>query len=281
MQDDLFLSPPPKPSVPATGLDPALDQWFTPRWAAEILMADALSGMGDVGVVEPSCGDGSFLAAVPPGNPAMGVEIDPRMAAAARLSTGRPVVVGDFATAEVALEGLGVIAGNPPFGMPVVDAFVRRSHSLLPEDGVLALLLPAHVLSTTTRMRPWGEMFAIEQRMIPRSLFPRISLPLVWTRFVKSRRRTHVGFMLFDQQADVESMPKAVRRALGRQGTWREAVGLALHSLGGRATLAEIYRAVEPRRPSGNRWWKDKVRQTCGLYFERLEGHSFALPSVQ
>lgn len=282
MQQDLFLGPAPAARQASSGLDPRLDQWFTPRWAAEILMADALTGMGrDVAVVEPSCGDGSFLAAIPDHHPALGVEIDPRMAAAARASTGRPVILGDFASAEIALEGLGVIAGNPPFGMSTVDAFVRRSHALLPEDGVLALLLPAHVLSTTTRMRPWGEMFAIEQRMIPRSLFPRISLPLVWTRFVKSERRTHVGFMLFDQQYDVETMPKQVRRALGREGTWREAVGLAIHALGGEASLTEIYRAIEPKRPSGNRWWKDKVRQTCSLYFERRDGHVFALPSVQ
>ncbi len=165
--------------------------------------------------------------------------------------------------------------------MSTIDAFVRRSHALLPEDGVLALLLPAHVLSTTTRMRPWGEMFAIEQRMIPRSLFPRISLPLVWTRFVKSERRTHVGFLLFEEKNDLESMPKEIRRLLGRSGTWREAVGMALHSLGGEATLAQIYRAVEPKRPSGNRWWKDKVRQTCGLYFEKRPDHVFALPCVQ
>lgn len=281
MQQDLFLGPAPTSATISSGLNPALDQWFTPRWAAEILMADALGGMGrDVAVLEPSCGDGSFLAAVPEHHPAMGVEIDPRMAEAARASTGRPVIVGDFATAEIAIEGLGVIAGNPPFGMPIVDAFIRRSHALLPQDGVLALLLPAHVLSTTTRMRPWGEMFAIEQRMIPRSLFPRISLPLVWTRFVKCERRTHVGFMLFEEQYDVETMPKKVRRALGRAGTWREAVGLAIHALGGEATLAEIYRAIEPKRPSGNQWWKDKVRQTCGLYFERTGTHTFSIPEM-
>ena len=279
-QTDLFLAPAPTAVGATAGLDPSLGQWFTPRWAAEILMADALEGLGDVGVVEPSCGDGAFLAAVPARNPALGVEIDPRIAAIARESTGRPVVCGDFATADVTVENLAAVVGNPPYSMQTIDAFVRRSHALLPDEGILAMLLPGHVLSTTARVGPWREMFAIEQRMVPRSLFPRISLPLVWTRFVKSRSRTLVGFMLFDEQADLETMPREVHRALGRPGTWREAVGLALHALGGEATLEEIYRAVEPRRPSGNRWWRDKVRQTLGLYFPRTGAHSFAMPEA-
>ncbi len=281
MQNDLFLTQKrAEPAFRTPTTDPALGQWFTPRWAAEVLAADALLGLGDVGVVEPSCGDGAFLSAIPERHDAVGVEIDPRMAEAAAVATGRTVIVGDFATAEIAVRDLGLVVGNPPYSMPIIDSFVTRSHELLPEDGVCALLLPAHVLSTTSRVNRWNAMFAIEQRMVPRSLFPRISLPLVWTRFVKSRRRTMVGFMLFDEQTDVETMPASVRRALGRPGTWREAVGIAIHSLGGEATLKEIYRAIEPKRPSGNQWWKDKVRQTAGLYFRRTGPHTFAIPEI-
>jgi adenine-specific DNA-methyltransferase len=282
MQPDLFLEQRTSRAPTASlNLNSELGQWFTPAWAAEELTADALGGYGRVGVIEPSCGDGAFLSAVPRDLAAIGVEIDPRIAAAARLATGREVVCADFATADVTVPDLAVILGNPPYSMPIIDAFVMRSHELLPEDGLCALLLPAHVLSTTSRVNRWAERFSIEQRMVPRSLFPRISLPLVWTRFVKSKRRTMVGFMLFDQQTDVESMPKSIRRALGKPGTWREAVGLAIHSLGGEATLTEIYRAIEPRRPSGNAWWKPKVRQTCALYFERTGLHTFSLPRVQ
>lgn len=277
IQNDLFLG------QRATGeerpvLDAALSQWFTPAWAAEMLTEDALKDMGDVGVVEPSCGDGAFLCSIPRRNPAIGVEIDPRMAERARAASGRPVLVGDFSTADVAVENLGLVLGNPPFDMPTIDAFVRRSHALLPEDGLLALILPAHVLSTTSRVARWNAMFGIEQQVIPRSLFPRISLPLLWTKFRKTQRRTMVGFLLFDEQRDVESMPRELRRVLGRPGTWREAVGLALHALGGEAELEEVYRAVEPRRPSGNRWWRDKVRQTLALYFDRIGDHRFAFP---
>ncbi len=280
MQADLFL---PTRPVQAHGptLNPDLGQWFTPAWAAEIFAADALAGMGDIGVIEPSCGDGAFLAAIPDHLPAIGIEIDPHMAQVAQKATGRTVITGDFVTADFHVEQLGAIIGNPPYSMPVIDAFIMRSHQLLPEDGICALLLPAHVLSTTSRVGRWNERFAIESRIVPRSLFPRISLPLVWTRFIKSRRRTMVGFMLFDQETDIQSMPASVRRCLGKPGTWREAVGLAIHSLGGEATLNEIYQAVEPRRPSGNQWWKDKIRQTAALYFEKTGPHSWRLPATQ
>lgn len=256
-----------------------LGQWFTPSWTAEMLAEDALAGYGTAGVIEPSCGHGAFLSCVPDANDAVGVDIDPVAAATAREITGRTVLVGDYSTAQVDVKNLAVIMGNPPFRMDIIDAFVRRSHELLPKDGLLALILPTHVLSTTPRVQRWRSMFSIEQRAIPRSLFPRISLPLAWTRFVKDERRTLVGFMLFDEQHDITSMPKAIRKALGRPGTWREAVGIALHSLGGSAELSEIYRAVEPRRPSNNQWWKDKVRQTAALYFERVGKHRFALPA--
>lgn len=286
-QNDLFLSPrPSNPDVRPT-LKPELGQWFTPAWAAEILAADALAGLGRVGVVEPSCGDGAFLAAIPDRHDTVGIEIDPRMAETARLATGRPVIVGDFATAEIAIDNLGLVVGNPPYSIPIIDSFIMRSKELLPEDGICALLLPAHVLSTTARVARWNRYFAIEPRIVPRSLFPRISLPLVWTRFTRSdvhSKRTMVGLMLFEEQSAVETMPKAVRRALGRPGTWREAVGLVLHSLGGEATLQEVYRAIEPRRPTANRFWADKVRQTLGLYFERVgdpSEHRFSLPKVQ
>lgn len=279
-QSDLFGIQPHAPQEKNDLLRVDLDQWFTPAWSAEILSQDALAGYGTAGVIEPSCGHGAFLSCIPPCNDAIGIDIDPVAAATAREITGRTVVVGDYSTTQVTVRDLGVVIGNPPFRMDIIDAFVRRSYELLPKDGLLALILPTHVLSTTGRVERWRSMFSIEQRAIPRSLFPRLSLPLAWTRFVKDERRTLVGFMLFDEQHDVSSMPKVVRKALGRPGTWREAVGLALHSLGGSGELGEIYRAVEPRRPTGNKWWKDKVRQTAGLYFERVGEHRFAIPEM-
>src|SRR3546814_11627771 len=86
-----------------------------------------------------------------------------------------------------------------------------------------------------------------------------------------------IGLMLFAEQNAVENMPKAVRRRLAGPGTWREAVQHALEALGGQASLTDIYRAVEPRRPSPNQFWRDKVRQTLGLYFKRVDEQRWAL----
>src|SRR3546814_10298894 len=61
--------------------DPDLHQWFTPFWAAEMFANDVLDGLGHVGVIEPSCGTGSFLSAIPQHLPAYGVDIDPDIAA--------------------------------------------------------------------------------------------------------------------------------------------------------------------------------------------------------
>src|SRR3546814_16923089 len=90
-----------------------------------------------------------------------------------------------------------------------------------------------------------------------------------------------IGLMLFAEQNAVENMPKAVRRRLAGPGTWREAVQHALEALGGQASLTDIYRAVEPRRPSPNQFWSDKVRQKLGLYFKRVEEKRWALRSEE
>src|SRR3546814_13087317 len=89
-----------------------------------------------------------------------------------------------------------------------------------------------------------------------------------------------IGLMLFAEQNAVENMPKAVRRRLAGPGTWREAVQHALEALGGQASLTDIYRAVEPRRPSPNQFWRDKVRQRHGLYFKRVDEKRWALPAA-
>src|SRR5690606_32425285 len=149
------------------------------------------------------------------------------------------------------------------------------------EDGVAAFILPAYVFSTAGRVLSWNERFALDVKVIPRSLFGRISMPLVWAKFVKTKRRTMLGMLLFAEQGDVEAMPKEVRRRLAGPGTWREAVQHALEALGGEATLREIYQAVEPRRPTNNQFWRDKVRQTLALYFARLDETRWALPLQQ
>src|SRR3546814_1544865 len=79
-QSDLFYEQSLAPLNSQSG-DPDLHQWFTPFWAAEMFANDVLDGLGHVGVIEPSCGTGSFLSAIPQHLPAYGVDIDPDIAA--------------------------------------------------------------------------------------------------------------------------------------------------------------------------------------------------------
>jgi len=273
MQHDLFGGAPVPANDEAPEMDHTLDQFFTPSWAADLLVADAIRGMGDVSVLEPTCGDGRMLMAVPPSCGALGVEVDPRMAEAARVNSGREVICGDFRTVDLEGRHFEVITANTPFDSSFIDDTVSRAFDLLPEDGVIGLVLPAHIPASSRRIEQWGGRFAIETRLLPRALFPRLTLPLVWTRMVKTRKRTLLGLFLFDHQSDVHAMPDQVRRDMCAGRTWRDVIADALRSLGGEADLREIYAAVEPRRRSPNPYWRDKTRQVLNLdqAFDRVD----------
>ena len=270
-QGDMFRRPPPIARSDKPIRNAALSQFFTPSWAADLLVTDALRGLGGCAVLEPSCGDGSFLGAIPTDNDALGIEIDERMAEVARRSTGRQVLCGDYSTIDLGDRRFGAIVGNPPFTSPDIERLISRAHALLDEDGVLALILPAHIPASSDRISRWRERFSIEVQMLPRALFPRLRLPLAWTKMVKCRRRTLIGLLLFDEQQDVSSMPDRTRRSFKAGATWRDVIGEALGSLGGQASLREIYAAVEPRRRSGNRHWRDKTRQILALHYTRVD----------
>lgn len=254
-----------------------LDQWFTPFWAAEELVADALRGIGRASICEPSCGTGSFLAAIPQSCPAFGIDIDPAVIPAAIANSGREVLLGDFRTIDLSGREIELILGNPPFGMATVEGFVDRAHQLLPDGGTLALILPAFAFQTPSRVVRWMELFSIDVSLIPRTLFPRISQALVWAKYRKMADRRFVGLMLFREQRDVELMRDHIREALVRPGTWRSAVRAALESLGGEASLPAIYDMITPERRAGRAHWQEKVRQTLQLYFEPVDRGRWAL----
>lgn len=66
-----------------------LGQFPTPAWAAEALVRENLADLSSNDfVLEPTCGPGRFLAAVPAHVEAVGVEIDPVLAQQARTATG-------------------------------------------------------------------------------------------------------------------------------------------------------------------------------------------------
>lgn len=247
---------------------PELDQWFTAWWAAEEFVADALRDLGDVSAVEPACGNGAFLAAIPKTCEAFGIEIDPAMVPAAIANSGREVLLGDFRTIDLTGRSVELVIGNPPFDMALVDGFLDRAHVLLPDGGLVALILPAYAFQTPSRVMRWAERYALDVNMIPRTIFSGIRNPLVWAKFRKSGQRMFRGLMLFAEQRDIEQMRPAIREALERPGSWREAVRLALESLGGEASVAAICDAIVPERRTSQHW-RPKIRQTLGRHFHR------------
>lgn len=260
-----------------------LHQWFTPEWAAEELVAQFFPHLGarDL-VIEPSCGRGAFLKAVPTETEAIGVEIDFNLAEEARRNTGREIICGDFS--EVPLPNASAIVGNPPFDMQAVDRFLRRAHHLLPNEGRCGFILPAYALQTPTRLLKWNRHWSVSQTLLPRTLFQRARLPLLFVLFEKGcGPRRLVGFTLYHEANDINGMPNWAKALLihgePKRQTWRCVVEVALRKIGGRGTLTEIYHAMKDNRPSENKWWKDKVRQILQLHFERFGPATYGLSS--
>jgi hypothetical protein len=143
-------------------------------------------------VLEPSCGRGAFLKAIPRAVEAVGVEIDPELAAEAAAHTGRRVLCGDFRTIELDLRPT-VILGNPPYRMSTLDAFLGRAGELLPDNGQCGFLLASYMLQTPSTVLWWNERSSLEQRLVPRTLFSRAIRPLVFVLFTKDRQRKLLG----------------------------------------------------------------------------------------
>lgn len=250
----------------------------TPTWAAEQLVEHYYPDLTAADLVlEPSCGEGHFLDAIPSHVPAVGVELDAGRAAIAR-RTGREILVGDVLTMDLECTPT-VVLGNPPFEAGFVDALLDRAHRWLPDEGRCGLILPAFVLSTSTRLTREAERWSIAQDLIPRELFPHLRLPVLFARFEKRRRRTLVGFTLFADMAGIRGLTKRARFLLenGRAPTWRAVVLDALRECGGEASLEELYRVIEGRRPTPNPHWRPKIRQVVHHYADRTGSGRYAL----
>jgi len=93
-----------------------IGQFFTPEIVADCMFR--IAGVhGRQRVIDPSCGDGSFLRVAPKTLELHGCEIDPQYASVAKhLTTGKRFIEGDALTSLVALWGACDLAiGNPPF----------------------------------------------------------------------------------------------------------------------------------------------------------------------
>lgn len=244
-----------------------LGQWFTPGWAAEAIVESEFGWLTPGSrVVEPACGDGSFLCALPSNLDVIGVEIDPVVAERARKASGRKILVGDFR--DVPREQLGevnAILGNPPFQANLIAGFLDKSAELLLDGGVAGFILPAYIFQTSSKVETYSAKFSIAQRLLPRNLFPGLKMPLVFATFTKDQKRTLHGFLLYREAQEIRAIDRrwqeSVSSARDPRGVWYSVVHQILVQLGGEADLEQIYKAVQPRRPTGNPHWKPQVRK--------------------
>jgi len=266
--------------------DRALGHWPSPVYFGELLFESHFGHLppGAI-IVEPSAGEGNLLSIIPDRYHAVGVELSPQLAAQAAQRTGRRIIVGDFRNVELGLRPDAVF-GNPPFRTELVDAFLSRSHALLPAGGIVGFILPVYMIGNAARVRDFNLRWSIEQELIPRELFGKVTTPLAFVRFVKDGMRRLVGFASFLEAADVlHNVDRRFRRIMergGRRGPWREVVVEALRILGGEAPLARIYALIESRGLAVTRFWREKIRQVCGELatrgvLVRLTAGTFAL----
>lgn len=254
-------------------------QYMTPSWAAEAIVQHlglAQLRPGAV-VIEPSCGIGRFLDALPAHVSSIGVDIDSRMVAEAR-ARGHHVILGDFRTVRLPVDHADALIGNPPFQLDVFDGMLDRARDLLAEGGEASFILPCYAFQTAGRVVRWNKDWTLAQEMLPRTLFPGLSKPLMLARFTRDPQPTLKGLILYQESAEIESMPAIYQRALreGRSG-WREVIDTALNQLGGRAELQKIYEVIAPQRPTSTEFWKAKVRQQLQRHYQRTGPAEYAL----
>ena len=260
-----------------------LGQWMTPDWAALHLVERYFGNLtSNDRVVEPSCGRGAFLRALPDYVPAIGVEIDPELAAIAIRTSGRQVIVGDFRHVDLPFQATAMI-GNPPFKLAVIEGFLARAWDLLPDEGRVGLIVPCCTLQTASTVERISERWSVRQDMLPRNLFDRLSLPICFAMLTKGRARGLVNFALYHELAAVNRLRARYRALLaeGERSVWAAVTRAALEALGGCASLASIYREIEGHRPTSNAFWQAKVRQTLQRIAVRVGAGRWALPDVQ
>ena len=118
-----------------------------------------------------------------------------------------------------------------------------------------------------------SEQWSIEQELMPRNIFPRLSVPIVFSMFTKEARRRLFGFFLYREAAEISALSKPARQVLERSGkggsVWRQAVHAAFDLVAQDvAPLDALYRALEGRRPTENQHYQAKIRQTLQVYPE-------------
>lgn len=260
--------------------DRKLNQYFTPEWAAIEIVENFFPNLSEQDlVIEPSCGQGAFLKAIPSHVPAIGIEIDKGLAIEASHYSGRPVLNEDFISVQLSQEP-SVIIGNPPFNIQIIEAFLKKSQQILLPHGKCGFILPSYSCQTPNRVLRWNEDWSLKQTMLPRELFPNAILPLIFLIFTKDKLKRMFGFALYHECCDVNKMRSGriwLIRNKSKHSCWRSLIQWSLQELGGEASLRDIYELIEPRRISTNRWWKAKVRQEVQRHCSRVAPSTWKL----
>lgn len=262
----------------------ALDQYFTPSWAAELLVARHFSDLDESSTVwEPCAGDGRFLMAVPGHVNAFGTEIDPAAAMQARDNSGRLVLAADFRDVVLPEKPTAIIS-NPPFRLSLVQQLLDRAAHEMDFGARVGLLLPVYMFQTAATVMNLARTWSIGQELVPRDIYAGLQKPLLWATFTKERDTALTGFYLYQETAALRALRREYReRFIGngsRANVWRETIAAALQILGGRGTLKQIYGVVENDRPTGNTWWREQIRKQAARWFHRVGQGEYSLEAT-
>jgi adenine-specific DNA-methyltransferase len=241
----------------------SLGRYMTPAWAARELWDAHFSDVGPGHtVLEPTCGDGRMLQAVPVAVPAWGVEIDPELADLARERTGRDVVTGDILEVDLPRK-FDVVFGNPKFESAFMTRLLDRLDVEMDVGLRCGMIVPAYYMQTPSTVLRWSKRWTLYAELLPRTLFPRLCLPVVFALFTKDPVPAFKGMRLYIEADGVERLKPEFREMLkGGRGLWAEVVARALVDLGGEEHLTKIYERIGRKRPTENPWWREKIRQT-------------------
>jgi site-specific DNA-methyltransferase (adenine-specific) len=255
-----------------------LGEYYTPSWAGPVLFNAHLGHLppGAI-IVEPGCGPGRMLQAIPARYRAIGVEINPTQAAEARRRTGREVIVGDIRTVQLP-DRIDAFFGNPKFELDLIEDLLARADERMGYGGKLALILPSYLLQTSGTVLRMNRRFTIQSEKLPRDLFQRplqMKCPIEFVIFTKEQHPRLLGFQLYSELQEISRLEEGAQETLETHidstgSVWRALVEKVVRKLGGRAHLRDIYACVEGCRPTRTAWWKQQIRKVCQFFFRRL-----------
>lgn len=204
------------------------------------------------------------------------------LAEQARIKTGRHVLTGNCLTIELPA-GINTVFGNPPFDLTLFERLLSRCSSILDFGCKAGFLIPAYFLQTSLTVERLRRSWTIHYENLPRDVFPGLSKPLAFASFIRDENPKLIGFRLFTEVADIRRLAPHHRELLatginGSKSVWTTAVSSILNSLGGKASLPDIYAAIEGKRPTKTEFWREKIRQVLQKSFVKLEKGVYCLP---